>query len=73
MAKKHECRSCKFLDKRGRDSIRKGYAYFCSFEIPEQPALPSSVTKTYCFKWPPEKRFVQVDDGADCPVYMVRQ
>lgn len=71
-----ECKTCKWYgvlpDASGRIVVRKGAVWPCAAPEPEQPRLPSSVTKLHWWKWPPERSYMSGNEGTDCPTYANR-
>lgn len=66
------CRTCENLVvDRTKETVRKGKVYACGF-APPFPLLPDSMTSEYNFKWPPNRRWMEPDDGAQCPCYRPR-
>jgi hypothetical protein len=67
------CRNCTFLrvppDKDGRRRPRKDKAYTCTIDAPV-PVLPTSITKSYGFRWPPSRDYMTPDDGERCPCWV---
>lgn len=71
------CRTCKFLDvapnAAGKVVARKHEAYRCLAPDPEWPALPDSITRHYGYKPTFHRRYMQPDEGDDCPLYRLRE
>lgn len=69
------CRTCKFLgvepDTKGRFIARRHRVYPCLVEV-DQPTLPASMTKSYGFKWPLPRSYMEPDDGIDCQMHQTR-
>ena len=71
-----ECKTCKWFgvqpDSRGRIVVRRNAVWPCKAPEPEQPRIPSSMTKAHGWRWPPSRSYMQGSDGADCPTYAHR-
>lgn len=71
---KQSCRTCAFLalgtsQKKG---FRKGNAYKCGWTaMPSK--LPDSVTSAHGFSRDFSKRYMQPDEGTECPTWERRQ
>lgn len=71
------CKTCKWLnvppDKRGRIVVRDT-GYRCAAPIPERPALPVCITRSYSFReWPATgDAWTSPKLGADCPLHEPR-
>lgn len=73
------CRTCQFLEiapnAAGKRIARKGNVYRCLSPVPRTAhLLPASVTEVYGYREPTERdrRSMQPDDGANCPLYEPR-
>lgn len=67
------CATCEHwnarLDKRGRRILAGRPAYACKAPLPEMFDLPAcirQVTYGFGFRWPPERSFMEADQGQDC-------
>ncbi|TGT90883.1 MULTISPECIES: hypothetical protein [unclassified Mesorhizobium] len=57
----------------GKIVMRADAVWPCSAPLPDLPALPVSITKSYGYNWPPRRTYVDRDDCADCPCWTPRE
>ena len=70
---KQSCRTCALLALgTSQKGFRKGYVYKCGWTAMPS-ALPDSITSAYGFSRDFSKRYMEPDEGTECPTWERRK